>query len=348
DGLMDLIIADHGYYQAGGNYPSKFLLLENTGTVNSPAFTVVTDDYHDLSTSGIGQSMYPAFGDIDGDGDQDMYIGDQQGRLHHFENISTTPVAEFQLAQPNVTDANSVVIDVGQFATPQFFDVDGDGLLDLLVGERNGNVNYYRNQGTQALPSWNLEEDTLGGLTVTEYWNITGHAVPFMFLNQDGEREMLVGSESGAIHHWTGIEGNLTGPFTLADSTFGDIDEGMRSAVALHDFHGTGDLDLVTGNYRGGIGFWRNDFSVGIAGEVDSDPLRLFPNPADEGVDVVLDRPAEHGSRLQLFSSQGRLVLEVPARGQRIRVGTSQLANGIYLLRMTGGPWEAVHLVVQH
>jgi len=348
DGLMDLIIADHGYYQAGGNYPSKFLLLENTGTVNSPAFTVVTDDYHDLSTSGIGQSMYPAFGDIDGDGDQDMYIGDQQGRLHHFENISTTPVAEFQLAQPNVTDANSVVIDVGQFATPQFFDVDGDGLLDLLIGERNGNVNYYRNQGTQAVPSWNLEEDTLGGLTVTEYWNITGHAVPFMFLNQDGEREMLVGSESGAIHHWTGIEGNLTGPFTLADSTFGDIDEGMRSAVALHDFHGTGDLDLVTGNYRGGIGFWRNDFSVGIAGEVDSDPLRLFPNPADEGVDVVLDRPAEHGSRLQLFSSQGRLVLEVPARGQRIRVGTSQLANGIYLLRMTGGPWEAVHLVVQH
>ena len=346
DGLMDLVVADFGYFQQGGNYPSKFMLLENTGTATDPAFTVVTDDYEDLSTSGIGQAMYPAFGDLDGDGDQDMYIGDLQGRLHYYENISTTPVAEFQLAMPNVSDSGGNTIDVGQFATPQFFDVNGDGLLDMLVGERNGNVNYFRNTGSALAPEWAYADDTLGNLVVTEYWNITGYAVPFMFLNGNGEREMLVGSESGYIHHWTDIEGNLNGTFTLADSMFAGIKEGIRSGVAVQDLTGDGYPEVLTGNYRGGIGFWRNDFGVGIA-TLDADrSLRLFPNPANEATEIVLDRPAPTGTFLQVFSAHGQLMAELPVRGQRVRVTTAEWANGLYLFRLTGGATGTARLLV--
>ena len=124
------------------------------------------------------------------------------------------------------------------------------------------------------MPSWNLEEDT-GGLHRDRVLNITGHAGAFHVPEPGRGTRDAGGSESGR---------SITGPdrgqpdrsFHLADSTFGDIDEGMRSAVALHDFHGTGDLDLVTGNYRG-MGFWRNDFSVGIAGEVDSRSAPAVP-----------------------------------------------------------------------
>ena len=121
-------------------------------------------------------------------------VGDIQGRLYYYENDPVDGIASFTLSTTQVTDNNGAIIDVGQFATPQLFDVDNDGILDMLIGERNGNVNYYSNLGTVNNPSWSLQNDSIGGVVVTEFWNIIGHSVPFMFLNEQGEREMLVGS----------------------------------------------------------------------------------------------------------------------------------------------------------
>ena len=265
DGLMDLIVANYGYFQSGGNYPSMLAVLENTGTANSPAFEQVITDYEDLSTSGIGQSMHPAFGDIDNDGDMDMYIGDLTGFLHYYKNISTGPVADFVLTTPQVPNDGGVALDVGQFATPQFFDVDDDGKLDLLIGERNGNINYYHNVGTLTAPSWHLENDSIGGVVVAEWWNVSGYSVPHMFINDAGELELLVGSESGWIYNYTNINGNLNGVFTEADTTWQDIKEGGHSSVVLYHFNGDGYRDAVTGNYRAGLGYWRNDFAIAIS-----------------------------------------------------------------------------------
>ncbi|MBK8582449.1 MAG: VCBS repeat-containing protein [Flavobacteriales bacterium] len=108
DGLMDLLVANHGYYASGGLYVGKIALLINIGTASQPAFDLVTDDYLGLSTSGIGASMYPAFSDVDGDGDKDMYVGDLQGRMHFFRNTATGPVAQFQLEQANITDNTGI------------------------------------------------------------------------------------------------------------------------------------------------------------------------------------------------------------------------------------------------
>ncbi len=54
DGLMDLIVANNGYFHPSGDHVGKLALLENVGTPTAPAFNMVTDDYMGLSTSGIG------------------------------------------------------------------------------------------------------------------------------------------------------------------------------------------------------------------------------------------------------------------------------------------------------
>jgi hypothetical protein len=337
DGLMDLLVANHGYFAPAGNYVGKVALLRNVGTLTSPAFDLVTDDYAGLSASGIGLSMYPALGDLDGDGDLDMLIGDLQGRMHYFRNNATGPVAAFQLQQANITQAGGAVIDVGQFATPLLHDLNDDGKLDLIVGERNGNLNLYLNTGTTAAPQWTLASENLGGVSTVEWWNITGHSVPVIYRNALGERELLLGSESGPLYRYGSIDGNLEGTWARLDTTFLGIDDGARTGICLHDFTGDGQLDLVIGNFRGGLSFWRSDEVSTVAQEtLRAGAFTLFPNPARDHVEAVAEREPPAGCRWVLRDALGRAVHNQPARGPRATIPLTGIAEGLYTLRWEG------------
>lgn len=340
DGLMDLVVANHGYYiEPNDGYVGKMALLRNTGTATAPAFDLVTDDYMGLSSLGLGTSMYPAFADVDGDGDKDMYIGDALGRLHYFRNVSTGPVADFQLAQALIPDASGTTLDVGQFATPQFFDVDGDGLLDLLIGERNGNVNYYRNTATAAAPAWTLVEDSIGGIVTAVGFEVTGSSVPQMYVNADGEREILLGTESGQLMRYGNIEGNILGEWTLLDQSFMSVNEGIRSAPCLVDLTGDGKLDMVLGNYRGGLSFWSSESDVGIPSMArdQATHFSVYPNPAGAFAELVLNDPPAPGARWVVRNGIGQEVMQLRATARRTVIDLSAVPEGLYLISLLDG-----------
>jgi len=341
DGLMDLIVANDGYYHPSGDYIGKLALLENIGTTTSPAFSVITDDYANLSTSGIGISMYPAFGDVDGDGDLDMYIGDLQGKLHYFQNTPVGSVAQFTLSQANVTNSAGEVIDLGRQMTPQFVDVDQDALVDLIVGEQNGNLNYLRNTGTASAASWTLITDSLGHVRTNTSATL-GFSVPFLYENDEGVRELLVGSESGWLWHYTNIEGNIAGVWTLEDSTFLDINDGYRTGLTVFDFTGDNELDLVIGNFRGGLSFWSSDQSAGIRTPSASYPtVSVRPNPTTGRLEVEAPEAMRPGSAWVIRNSIGQEVLREKAFGPRTVLDLGHLPKGVYILRGEGATTTA-------
>lgn len=342
DGLMDLLVSNYGYFHPSGVYPPKIAALRNTGTATAPSFELINEDYMGLSTSGIGNSMYPAFGDLDGDGDQDMLVGELQGKLHYFRNDAVGTTAQFVLAEPTiqhvVNDTDTVDIDVGMFSTPQLFDVDGDGVLDLLVGERNGNVNYYRMLDPAPDQLWELVNDSIGAFTVAEY--VTGYSVPFMYLNGTGQRELVVGTESGWIHKYDGIEGNLDGAWNLVDDHWQDVREGKFTAVALHDFNGDSYLDAVIGNYRGGISYWRNDFAAAmqdLEGVTSAEAFTIMPNPAAGPTVIELGIPVQGRLHLEVLNSVGQVVHSGTVRGRRIELDTRGFAPAVYMVRLGDG-----------
>lgn len=289
DGLQDLLIGN--YHQFTGSCPGteqyNITAFKNTGTIFSPAFDLDTADFFELSTqlSGIDSANFsPAFGDLDNDGDADMMTGAYNGGIHYFENTAGTgnPV-DFTLTHANYPDNFGDPIDVGNYSVPQLIDVNRDGRLDLIIGEKGGNINYYENTGTTSTPVFTLITDSFGRVDVRSYQQPSGYSIPFMF-DYHGGYMLLVGSVSGYLYFYKNIDGNLSGNFTLVDSMFQNIWEGMRSSVTVKDITGDYVLDMITGNYCGGVSFYKgvDTLTTHVQNEHSRMDFTLFPNPANE------------------------------------------------------------------
>jgi Ca2+-binding RTX toxin-like protein len=111
---------------------------------NGSSFTPLTGSANPFASLDDGDDSSPAFSDLDGDGDLDLIVG-ASGTLRAWRNDSFGYTA----LTGNQNPFNG--IDVGDLSTPTFVDLDGDGRLDLVVGEFDGTLNVFRN--ITALPS---------------------------------------------------------------------------------------------------------------------------------------------------------------------------------------------------
>ena len=331
DGLMDIVVGNFGYFIDAGNYSSQLMLLRNTGTEDDPAFEIISNDYGELAQYNFN-GIYPAFGDMDHDGDEEMICGDEDGNLHYFRNDGGAGnPADFTLTQPNFKGIN-----IGQSAKPQIIDVNRDGLPDLLIGERSGTVNYFENIGTVEIPDFN-------SLPTIEEWGqidvkpecCTGYSAPFMVEDSVGNYLLYVGSEQGKLYSFNNIENNLNGSFNPVDSLYlSSININVSGADINHD----GKIELAFGEYGGGIGLLKNGTpQVYGLNEISkpSKQLTLFPNPASDFISLQFDDLSDHSEfNIKIFNVIGQVVLEKAfnSNESHYQVNISALDSGIYIM----------------
>lgn len=332
DGLLDLFVGNFGYFDLSyvDHYESKIALFENTGTASQPEFTWITDDFQNLSTLGLGQGLYPAFGDIDNDGDIDMIVGNHDGKLALLSNSSNSLTSmTLSLTVAQLQDDNATVIDVGYAAKPQLLDMTNDGVLDLIIGEENATLNYYSNIGSSSSPLFRLQDDTFGDVDVSIWWTTVGNSAPCFFKNNQGVTQCFVGSKRGQIFHYNNIDNNLHAAFDLQDTMVGRIAIGTNSAPAVGFLDNDTIPDLIVGNERGGLSFYygSEDISISIKESFKSD-LIVYPNPVKDILNIKCDAQV---LTYEIIDTFGKTILS----GSNTKtISTSQLATGIYIIKV--------------
>jgi len=178
DGDLDLLL---------GTFNRDVRWFRNDGSPRMPNFVAVSDD--PIADLPRGSYSTPAVGDLDGDGDLDLVVGESSGEVNLFENVGGPDAPRFDLVTEAISD-----IDVGARSSPTLVDVDGDGDLDLVVGDESKGLGLYRNVGSAQMAEFSPDRESLGEFT-------SRLAQPrFVDIDGDGDLDLFIGDQGGGLH----------------------------------------------------------------------------------------------------------------------------------------------------
>jgi FG-GAP-like repeat len=181
DGLLDLVL---------GTWNDGVQFYPNRGTPQRP-------DWRQDTTATIrltrGSNAIPALGDIDGDGDFDLFVGESSGEVNFYRNEGSRTAPRFTLVADTYES-----MDAGRRSHPALADVDGDGDLDLLLGSEAGTSTFYRNDGSRTAPRFMRDENGFGPPL------LPNSAPAFADIDGDARLDLIVGNLSGGLVFWRG------------------------------------------------------------------------------------------------------------------------------------------------
>lgn len=341
DGLQDIILAGGGLKEDTGPNRGVMQLWLNVGTLTEPAYELADPDFLNVATLVEGRSdLDPAIGDIDGDGDDDIFLGNREGELYFFENTAGPDAVASYGAPVHPYPSVDAPIFVGQNSKPSLYDIDLDGDLDLIIGEgrRNqtaegfGSLNWYENTGSPTAPIFTDEarERRLYSYASSPLEQSFNYTDPAYITTPDGPM-LVLGGNDGQIDLISDITGDNLDTHTLLDTKLGGLDVGRRSTVSLADIDGDDYYEMLVGNIAGGFELFNTDIIRQAPVSTTSAPtmstIQVQPIPTS---DILLLTGCADCTMVKIFDINGQYY---PIKAsQKIRV--DHLPGGIYFAQI--------------
>jgi hypothetical protein len=286
------------------NNPSGSIhFLENTGTASNPAYYYTDSAFFNITGD---LSLSPAFGDIDNDGDFDLFVGKLDGTIEVYLNSGTSGSPLFTTGTTLLNNLGQV-IDIGSSAAPFLIDYDGDGDLDLIVGGFNGRFSLFENTGNSSSYEFTLNSSYFGTLDVGD------NSTPFLFdFNKDGAIDLFSGSRKGEFFYFRNDGSNIAPTWTEITNKFIDDNFGGNTHPFFVDIDNDTDMDILLGNVKGGLYLYINSEITNVADwgltAVDNYSLEAFPNPFNSGTQIRIEIKEAIKTEIKIFNLLGEKV----------------------------------------
>jgi hypothetical protein len=216
-------------------------VYENIGNAHSPELELINITLTDTLGNEIFGTEHDLV-DIDGDSDKDLFVGCYSANaLRFYKNVGSSSIYAFVCE-----DSCYFGIQISNWTSPTFCDIDDDGDFDLFIGQHNGDIAFYRNSGSPEVADFLLVS--------TEWLDIgTVHdlSLEFCDIDSDGDYDLFVGVENnittvhhGAVNFWKNI-GTPQEPNFIEDQQMYltlDFGDEIAHRICDLDFDGDGDL----------------------------------------------------------------------------------------------------------
>jgi hypothetical protein len=169
DGDLDIIC---------GEFIDKFTWFENIGSREKPRYAegrYLTNE-HGIITMDL-EMIVPVSLDWDKDGDIDLIVGDEDGRVAFMENTGEIKDHMPVFTSPRYFQQKAQYVKFGALATPFSTDWDDDGDEDLISGNSAGYISFIENLDGGDPPRW----------------------APLKYLSAENEVIRILAGESGSI-----------------------------------------------------------------------------------------------------------------------------------------------------
>jgi hypothetical protein len=196
DGKRGLLVGDGA---AGYVY-----FYRNTNTDANPVLDTGVRLMAGASVLTVGLRATPYLYDWDGDGLKDLLCGSGAGNVYFFRNIGTAQSPAY--AAGTFIQAEGVNLNLGIRSVVRVFDLDGDGVADL-VGSSDTGVYWCKNTGTRSAPVL-LPPVTLwapvSGSGLQPINTGVRMRLDWVDWNNDGVMDLLVGNADGTVSCFEG------------------------------------------------------------------------------------------------------------------------------------------------
>ncbi|MBB6459541.1 FG-GAP-like repeat-containing protein [Flammeovirga kamogawensis] len=291
-GLKDLLIGEMNC--------SNLVSLPNKGNESTALFNESISNFP--TSHPVNFPLFPAsfFVDINNDGQNDMVVGanltSNEGDLTNFSNsiwlykntgTSSAPVWTF--IQENFLQ--SAAIDLGERSKPFAYDVNKDGLDDLLVGYRGtfnsnnemmgGGIAYFQNIGTENVPKFKLID--LDYYSITN-WGMIDINPQIVDLTGNGSEDLVISarkpnSNKAGVYLFpaNGLSFDTDNPTLI-------FEHRPEENTYLYDIDNDGKTDILLGTFGGELQFYKQNEKLDFVLEenefkgINDNLLRKYPS----------------------------------------------------------------------
>jgi len=193
----------------------------------------------------------PQFADVDGDGDQDLFIQERTGELAFFEHVADGDSMRYVWRTDHFQN-----LEVGEWT--RFADLDQDGDPDLLAERPYSYIRVFRNESTEAQLRFTRAADSLRMPSGKPIFSDRQNIPNVTDIDCNGRLDLFLGKLDGTIARYEATDSTGLPRFQKVTEQFEGIEivnQQMMSArhgantLTFADVDGDGDEDLFWGDF---------------------------------------------------------------------------------------------------